>query len=320
MKGAFERAARAHAASRASAGTRSLYLAELERWLAWCLVHHVEPARPTLRAATQFRDELSARLAQLTVRRILASLSSMYQAAMDQEKPLATWNPFKSLPRPPADAYTRTEAISDLSARRILAATEKDHSLVALRDRAILRLLYDTGLRRASVAGIRSRNVFVRQDGGEKQIVLRAVVKGGKEREKILPPICAAALDDWMQKSMGISLYEEQRDVPDGCVFPAKHSRQQPITPSALNKIVDKRARAAGLKGVHPHQFRTAFATSALDADSALHEVQAAMDHEDPKTTLRYDRSVRGGAVATAVAERRREREERERKDEDQKT
>ena len=118
----FEKAARAHAASRAATGTRELYNRDLDCWLSWCVKQKVNPAKPKLADATAYRDSLMSRDKPLTVRRKLAALSSMYEAAINQEQPLATWNPWRKLPRPPADAYARTEALSTAECEALLAA------------------------------------------------------------------------------------------------------------------------------------------------------------------------------------------------------
>jgi site-specific recombinase XerD len=55
---------------------------------------------------------------------------------------------------------------------------------------------------------------------------------------------------------------------------------------------------------VHPHTFRHAFVTFALDADVPLHRVQDAAGHADPRTTQRYNRARQNldGHAAYAVA------------------
>jgi len=290
---AFEHVARAHADSRGAAGTRSLYAADLDRWLEFCRELQVDPSRPTLEAATAWRDHLRSKHAAQTVRRALSALSSMYEAALGFEQPLATWNPFKRLPRPPAALYAKTEAVSDVDAQSILGAAEADPAPAGRRDASILRLLYDTGLRRASVAALRRNAVIFRDTPEGEETVLRVIVKGDKENEVVLPEKAARALRAWAQHN------------PAGLfMFPGRDSRR-PITPNAINRIVELRARQAGVKGVHPHQFRAAFATTALDSGQPLHDVQAAMHHADPSTTLRYDRGVRGTKVTAAVAEYR---------------
>lgn len=292
---AFAKAAREHAASRRSAGTRALYEADLARWLDFCK----EPHRPSLHAATAFRDELQTKLAPQTVRRILSGLSSMYEHVMGREKPLATWNPFKALPRPPATAYTRTEAFSADEAERIIAAAQNADDPQAKRDAAILRLLYDTGLRRSSVAQMRTRDLHLRDaaEGGAPNLVVQVALKGGKVGEVVLTKAAGHALISWQAA-------QQRRGVIADFIFPARKGKGA-INDSAINKIVTARAKQAGVADAHPHRFRATFVTEALDAGLPLHEVQAAVHHNDPNTTLRYDRGRRGAGVSTAVAAHR---------------
>ncbi len=287
---AFARAAKEHAESRAAAGTRSLYLLDLERWLAFCKT----PEKPTLAQATRFRDQLQAKAAAQTVRRTITALSSMYEAACSRERPLATWNPFKKLPRPSADLYARTEAISERDAKAILVAAEADGSPRGRRDAVILHLLYSTGLRRSSVAALRWSDRYQ-----QSTTRLRVVVKGGKLREVELPSSVAEHLRSWAL------LFGVEAMATSEFMFPSIKNPNKPITPSAINEIVRLRAKQAGLKGIHPHQFRAAYVTAALDAGVPLHEVQASVHHASPTTTLRYDRGQRGAGVTSAVAKHR---------------
>jgi integrase len=285
---AFESYARAHIASRSARGTRDLYAADFNRWLRFCRDNELDPTRPKLEDATAFRNELQSKQKSLTVRRTLASLSSIYSAVLDQEIPLAAWNPFKRLPRPSGDAYSRTEALSTEESEAIIAATAEEW-----RNRAILLILYETGLRRASVASLRKSDL-IRRDG---KLIARVVIKGGKYREVEVPDRARIALANWFRSVDPESAY----------VFPALRSNGS-IIPSAINKILLNYAKKAGVKHAHPHRFRAAYATAALDAGVPLHEVQASLHHADPKTTLRYDRGVRGTGVSEAVANFRRQK------------
>lgn len=275
----------AHARSRAAEGTRQLYEADLDAWLDWCAKHNVDPARPTLEAATEYRDELEDDYKPLTVRRVLASLSSMYEAAIGQETPVATWNPFKRLPKPPGDAYNHTEAVPEADALAILAKTEEDQSELGLRDAAILRLMYHLGIRRVSVALLLRADLFQR-DGVR---MARVYIKGNKKREVSLPEPAANALEIWLAAS------------------PVQERVFGDLTPNAVTKIVKRRGEALGLK-VRPHQFRTSFITTAFDSGAPLRDIQAAAHHADPATTVRYDRGQRGQGITNAVEEFRRKK------------
>jgi len=237
------------------------------------------------------------RCAPLTVRRTLASLSSMYEAALAQEQPLATWNPFKRLPRPPATEYSKTEVLTPAEATAIINKAEScaaDGQLVGVRDVAILRLLYDTGLRISAVVTLRRSKVIQRKVLVDERyvsiVVVRVITKGAKEVDVELPPVAAEALGRWLARSITIGDF----------VFPARGGRRA-LTRAAINRRVAFYGKAAGVSHAHPHRFRATFITDALD-ELELHEVQAAVHHADPATTLRYDRRVRGAGVAAAVA------------------
>lgn len=297
----FERAARAHATSRASDGTRKLYLADLARWLVHCELEGVDPAAPTMEAATGFRDALARTvyrgrlLKGPTVRRTITALSSMYDNALDSNgRPLVSWNPFKKLPRPPAVKYGKTESITDEEAEAMVAEAVKFGGLVGIRDVALLRLLYETGMRVSSVVAMERSSLLKR---GE-QLVVRVFGKGDKEIEVEIPKEAAEPLQEWLAVA------------PESpFVFPAARGGGSFET-KAVNKRLKFYGKLAGIspKHTHPHCFRAAYITSALDAGVPLHEIQAAVHHEDPKTTLRYDRGVRGTGVTSAVAEFRKNR------------
>jgi site-specific recombinase XerD len=293
---AFLAAVRAHATSRGSKGSRSIYLYDLSQWLLWAELEGVDVTSPSLAEVSRFKDHLGQKQAPLTVRRCLSSLSGMYISAVNQNPPLATWNPFhpKALPRPASDAYSPTEAIAPEDVRKIIAQAAAERTSIGRRDEAVLWILYETGLRRDSVAKLKRESIVSRPG----QTVVKVIVKGGKRREIVLAEESELALQTWLEIAPS-SLY----------VFPAMRN-SGPMRPETVNKIVAARAKAAGVTGAHPHSFRATFATEALDAGMPLHEVQAAMHHSNPQTTLRYDRGKRGGGVTNALAEyRKKERQ-----------
>jgi integrase len=208
----------------------------------------------------------------------------MYRTAVGVRA--AAWNPFDgdALPRPPADRYTSTEAVTDDIAHRVIATAAARGDSEGERDEVLLRLLYDTGMRRSEAAKLKRENVIRR----EERVVVGFYGKGGKWHEVMLPKATADVLTTWMR-----------HELP--WVFPNR-SKTGPINSGTVNKIVTRRMGEAGIKGVHPHQFRAAFITTALD-EMKLHEVQAAVGHADPRMTLRYDRRQRGQDVADRVAD-----------------
>lgn len=278
--GDFERAAKAVISGKRSPHTRSAYEADLKRWTAYCSTQGVDPVAPRIDDVADFRDGLHDYRVD-TVRRVMASLSSVYSMLLRGRA--VKRNPFHPavVPWPLANTLPKTRTVSDGHATKMI-----DHALAdknaarGARDAAVIQLLYDTGLRRVSVARIR-RMTYV--DG-----TIHATVKGDKEVELELPTSSVAAIDRWLEHCPPNEPY----------LFPGLRG---PISPGTINKLVKRRAGAVGADHVHPHSFRAAFVTAGYDAGLPEHEIQASVHHSDPKTTRRYDRGVRGRAVATAV-------------------
>jgi integrase len=277
----FEQAALALIAAKRSEHTRDAYGRDLNRWLDFCHVIDVNPTAPPLDATTAFRDHLQANLSNESARRVIAAMSSIYRALLAARA--VRVNPFHPavLSWPPANALPKTQLVSDTNAQAMIAHARADVDAArGARDTAILQLLWDTGLRRASVARV-LRATY--RNGA-----LRAIVKGAKEVEIALPTSSVAAVDYWLAVAS-----------PSPYLFPGPRG---PINVATINKIVKQRAKAVSAGHVHPHCFRAAFITAGYDAELPEYEIQASVHHSDPKTTRRYDRHARGGAVPAAVA------------------
>jgi integrase len=292
---AFEKAARAAIATRAGTRTREHYLRVLDLWLKHCHKAAVDPADPRQDASAAFRDGLQKRrtekgklLEPATIRNYMSALSFIYSRLMSTRPPTATWNPFdpKFIERPKVSQEGKTESLPDGVAERMIEAAQ---TAGALRDVAILRMLYDTGVRRMTVASLKRDKLFTR-DGA---LVARVVVKGsgGADLHEVtLPAATVAALKAWLVAT------------PESpFVFPSRDGHRS-IDLSTINKVVARWAKVVGARRVHPHRFRSTFATDAFDAGADARAVQGAMHHADPRSTQRYDRGRRGTEVTRDLA------------------
>ena len=289
----FERAAQAVISAKRSPHTKAAYRRALAKWLAFCDEEGVNPAMPTLEDVTEWRDALEARYANESSRLHIAAMSSVYKTLhRGKAVPGNLFHP-AMLAWPPANTLGATRAVTDEVANKMIvaaatppatrnpaAATVNVRS--GARDVAILRLLYDTGLRRSSVAAIQ-RETYDPETG-----IVRAVVKGEKDVELELPASANEAVQRWLEVA-----------PPSPHLFPGRAGKH--INVASINKLVKHYAEKVGAKGVHPHSFRAAYVTAAYDAGLPEHEIQHAVHHADPKTTRRYDRGARGKKVAKAV-------------------
>jgi integrase/recombinase XerC len=152
--------------------------------------------------------------------------------------------------------------------RMIEAGIQKKESY--FRDRAVLELLYGSGLRIGELAVLRWEDI----DLAERWVRIQG--KGNKERMVPLGSYAVRAL-----KELG------REDRPGGSyVFPGGEKGH--ISERTINRIVKRAARQAGLSGVTPHMLRHSFATHMLEGGASLRVLQDLLGHESLITTQRY--------------------------------
>ena len=147
---------------------------------------------------------------------------------------------------------------------------------IGLRDRAMLELLYATGLRISELVSLGLASVNLRQG------VVRVVGKGGKER---LVPVGAEALA-WIERFV-----RDGRQPLSGAgteaLFPSRRGRA--MTRQTFWYAVKRYALKAGIdRSISPHTLRHAFATHLLNHGADLRAVQMMLGHADLSTTQIY--------------------------------
>jgi site-specific recombinase XerD len=160
----------------------------------------------------------------------------------------------------------------------ILGRFADDHSPGAVRDRAVISLAYFSGARRAELASLTLADLTT------EPLTLRVLGKGNKERPVPLPDEAGAYLEPWLslRGSSSGSLF---CPVNRGTVHPEKS-----LTGEAIRQILQRRARAAGVAAVSPHDLRRTYAGDLLDSGADLPTVQRLLGHSSPTTTSKYDR------------------------------
>lgn len=163
--------------------------------------------------------------------------------------------------------------------KRFLMAPEKDPTIVGTRDKAILELLFSTGLRVSELANLRIDSINLKLEE------FTVLGKGSKHRVVFLS-IPARA---------GIKAYLERRRDVSPFLF-VRHDRARkftpgafPLTPRSIQRIVDRYAREAGItKRVTPHTLRHTYATDLLRNGADIRSVQSLLGHESITTTQVY--------------------------------
>ncbi|HVY97221.1 MAG TPA: site-specific tyrosine recombinase XerD [Solirubrobacterales bacterium] len=160
-----------------------------------------------------------------------------------------------------------------------LLASPRGTEPTALRDRALLEVMYACGLRASETIGLEVADVDLREG------FLRARGKGSKERLVPLGRQAIAAIDAYQRKGRPKLIGDHDRHEPKLFL----NFRGGPLTRQGLYKIVQRHAREAGLSGqMSPHTLRHSFATHLLAGGCDLRAVQEMLGHADISTTQMY--------------------------------
>ncbi len=225
---------------------------ELEGWIA--------QMRADGRAATTIARRIAAVRAFFRHQMLLGARGDNPAAALALPKRL------RKLPRTlsPAEAERLIDAAAGTTPR-------------AMRDRALVELMYGAGLRVSEALGLERRAVDL-----EERIV-RAVGKGGKER---LVPLGRPAVDSLRRYIAMGRPHLDRRHRPELFL----NARGGALTRSGAFLILRRLAGKAGLEPerVHPHLLRHSFATHLLEGGADLRSVQEMLGHADLSTTELY--------------------------------
>lgn len=230
------------------------------------------------------RDDLRRFLAHLTtlgyarasIARRVASIHTFYRWALSRgeidEDPAALLGGPKVVSRLPV-VLRVPEATALMETPSAPEGAEEIEAAVAARDRAILELMYGSGLRVSEAAGL----TVDRVDLDRRRV--RVAGKGAKEREVPLGDVAAAAVRRWL----------EVRDALGAGSAMFLNRRGRPIGPRDIRRLVGRYVRAT-LPGrrVTPHTLRHSFATHLLEGGADIRAVQELLGHASVATTQRY--------------------------------
>ena len=210
--------------------------------------------------------------------RLHSSLKRFYQFALRANR--ITSDPTLKLDRPKrAQRFPKTLSESDVEA--LLAAPDARTPL-GLRDRAMLEVLYATGLRVSELVGLKL--VEVSLDMG----VVRVIGKGSKERLVPLGEVAADIVVRYLREGRPALLKSRTADA----VFVTP--RGTPMTRQAFWALVKRHAaRAIPGRSLSPHTLRHAFATHLINHGADLRVVQLLLGHADISTTQIYTHVAR---------------------------
>lgn len=258
--------------------SRRAYLADLRQFLDFLAERGDLPggaqARPDVSGVgiAAVRAYLAARLrdsARSSAARKLAALRAFFRWLAREGQ---ADNPCEAVTAPKIPHRLPVHlSTDDLS---VLLAAPNLRTSLGLRDRALLELLYSSGLRAAECAGLNWESIH------EGLAVARVIGKGRKERVVPVGPEALAALTAYRRGWRG------ERIDPRAVFLNARGSR---LTTRSIGRIVEKHILAAGIAAhATPHSLRHSFATHLLESGADLRAIQEMLGHASIATTQRY--------------------------------
>lgn len=217
--------------------------------------------------------------ATATIARRLAALKAFYQYLVQEQK--TDQDPTANLESPKLERRL-PKVLSVHEVEEMLRQPDL-RTPAGLRDKAMLELLYATGIR---VSELTSLNVG---DVNFSQGFLRCLGKGGKERVVPVGSVAVESVRQYLLKGRP-KLVRESRER---CLFLNHHGRR--LTRQGFWKIVKKYAERAGIdREITPHTLRHSFATHLLENGADLRAVQEMLGHADISTTQIYTHLTKG--------------------------
>ena len=210
-----------------------------------------------------------------TTARKLATLRSFYKFLI--RRGLVSVNPLSTIRTPKQDK--RLPKCLDLEQVQKLLDAPGDGDLLAARDKAMLEVLYSSGIRVSELVDLEMADMDL-QEG-----VLRVRGKGRKDR---LTPIGSQAIKALQQLLRAAQRRPQAASSQTaGRVFLNKHG--QSLSTRSVRRKLDKYLVQAGLDpGISPHTLRHSFATHLLNNGADLRSVQELLGHQSLSTTQIY--------------------------------
>ncbi|MGD0613774.1 MAG: tyrosine-type recombinase/integrase [Anaerolineales bacterium] len=254
---------------------------DIRQYLVYLLTEY-EPRRLN----TQNKKKLSPK----TVRNVWVTLAAFFHWASDE---LEIPNPIKKVPAPktqtpPVEPFTREEVEAILKACDYCkeANTNYRHKfsmrrVTGFRDKAIVMMLMDTGLRASELCALRIGDIEM-QTG---KVTIRHGEAGGAKGKKGR----LVYLGKTSRKTLWRYLVDRKDgEDPEAPLFLGRFTR--PLTRDGLRQLIGSLGEKAGVKKAHPHRFRHTFAITYLRSGGDLFSLQRLLGHSNLEMVQHYAR------------------------------
>jgi len=247
------------------------YGTDLARLRNWADKNELELLSLTRQDLREWLIDLGAeKLSENSKRRLISAVRGFYKFLMFDGH--VNKNPAEDLAAPQKGVYlprflNRNEIES-------LLATPDTSTENGLRDRAILELMYASGLRVSEAANLKINDVDL--DSG----IVTTTGKGSKTRRV---PVGASAIE-WIKSYLALRRKKENIEIDNMFV----NANGSPINRQSIYLSITDYAEKCGLEGVSPHTLRHSFATHLVQNSADIRSVQQMLGHADISTTQIY--------------------------------
>lgn len=209
-----------------------------------------------------------------TAARYMSSIKGFFEYLINSD--YITMNPTEKISLP--KLKRRLPEVMTVDEVDMILAQPVTGSILGLRDRAIMEVMYSSGLRVSEAITLQISSVYF-GDG-----IMRIMGKGSKER---IVPVGSSAMEwltEYLQSSRPVL---EKKGKSQNFIFLNKRGTR--LSRMAIWKMVSQYTLMAGIqKDVHPHTFRHSFATHLVEGGADLRAVQEMLGHSDISTTQIY--------------------------------
>ena len=268
----------------AAAATVRGYASDLQQWAEFLREHGLadswQKVRPAdLRRFLALLHEKS--YSRTSMARKLSALRALYRYLI--ARGLVAADPTIGI-RPPRQRHLLPRFLYQEEIEKLLAAPDTETPL-GLRDRALLEVLYATGMRVGELAGLTASQC----EGASE---LRIIGKGGRERVVLLGRPAQEAVQRYLAEARPHLAAKRPTGEDSGRLFLNRSGG--PLTDRSARRVVHKHLlRACAQHGIGPHALRHSFATHLLEAGADLRAVQELLGHASLSSTQIYTHVTR---------------------------
>ena len=261
-----------------SKNTIEAYSRDLRRFLQFLEQKNLSPLRVTQDHVTAYMASLEGTLSIRSAARNLSALKMFFRFLVSDER--IEQSPVRLL-NTPKIPHKLPEVLTHEEVDLLLSKPDSSNPR-GQRDKAMLELLYATGLRVSELIGLGTTGVNL--EAG----FVRTLGKGSKER---MVPMGAKALEA-VKEYLEDGRIRFLKGRSSGFLF--LNTRGNPLTRQGFWKIIKQYGLAAGInKRITPHSLRHSFATHLLEFGADLRSVQIMLGHADISTTQIYTHVTR---------------------------